>query len=432
MELSKREIMDLTKEEIIEALNNSSSKQEAAEKLNVSLRTIYRKINKFNIDGNKESEITEKVIEEIEKETTINERLVEQRLKEKNSQLEKLNKQLLKEISNKSEEIEKILDIKNSIDYRGEYKGDFAFDLKKSDSDENIATLFFSDEHFGEVVNPAQVNGINEYNTPIAIKRYNNVIVNSLDVIFNHLNNVNKKKLVINLGGDNISGDIHDELSVTNDMTTMESVYVYVEEKERGIKTLLNAGFEQILINCVRGNHDRNTDRVHTKNILETSSAYLVYKFLQKIFAGDKRVVFNIATGQDCLYQLNNHRMLLTHGDCFKGGNGIGGITIPILRGFLKKQSNYAAVGNHIDSMCIGHFHQYTSINGGQVIINGSLKGFDEYSQRMGFGYQEPCQAFFLTNPRHGITIQLPIFAEKKEEKKIVFDDWSSWKKGLE
>ena len=409
-------LMEITKKQILEALSNSNTRKEASEKLKISERTLYRKMNDYNIDQ-----------ESIEIKSKIN----DQQIKEKLAQSEKLVKKLLKEIDNKTNEVEKILEIKNSVDYKGNYKGDFAFDLKKNDSDENIATLFFSDEHFGEVVNPAQVNGINEYNTQIAIKRYNNVIVNSLDVIFNHLNNVNKKKLVINLGGDNISGDIHDELSKTNDMTTMESVYVYVEEKERGIKTLLSAGFEQILINCVRGNHDRNTEKVHTKNILETSSAYLVYKFLQKIFAGDKRVIFNIATGQDCLYQLNNHRMLLTHGDSFKGGNGIGGITIPILKGFLKKQSNYAAVGNGIDSMCIGHFHQYTSINGGQVIINGSLKGFDEYSQRMGFGYQEPAQAFWITNPRHGITIQLPIFAEKKEEKRIVFSEWSSWKKGL-
>lgn len=411
-----RKKSNLTKKQIIDALQSSKTKVEAAQSLDIDRRTLYSYIEKFGItDDNLFIAVKQK----------------EEKIKEELSELKKLNTKLLAELSIKDNEISKIIDIKNSIDHKGHYKGDFAFDLNKSSSDENIATLFFSDEHFGEVVNPEQVNGINEYNTKIAINRYQNIITNSLDVMFNHLNNVNKKKLVINLGGDNISGDIHDELSATNDMTTMESVYVYVEEKERGIKTLLSAGFEQILINCVRGNHDRNTDRVHTKNILETSSAYLVYKFLQKIFAGDSRVVFNIAQGQDCLYQLNNHRMLLTHGDCFKGGNGIGGITIPILRGFMKKQSNYNAVGLGFDSMCIGHFHQYTSINGGQVIINGSLKGYDEYSQRMGFGYQEPSQAMWLTNPKHGITIQLPIFAEKKEEKKIVFDQWVSWRKGL-
>lgn len=411
-----RKKSNLTKKQIIDALQSSKTKVEAAQSLDIDRRTLYSYIEKFGItDDNLFIAVKQK----------------EEKIKEELSELKKLNTKLLAELSIKDNEISKIIDIKNSIDHKGHYKGDFAFDLNKSSSDENIATLFFSDEHFGEVVNPEQVNGINEYNTKIAVNRYQNIITNSLDVMFNHLNNVNKKKLVINLGGDNISGDIHDELSATNDMTTMESVYVYVEEKERGIKTLLSAGFEQILINCVRGNHDRNTDRVHTKNILETSSAYLVYKFLQKIFAGDDRVIFNIAQGQDCLYQLNNHRMLLTHGDCFKGGNGIGGITIPILRGFMKKQSNYNAVGLGFDSMCIGHFHQYTSINGGQVIINGSLKGYDEYSQRMGFGYQEPSQAMWLTNPKHGITIQLPIFAEKKEEKKIVFDEWVSWKKGL-
>lgn len=409
----------ITKQILIEAIKANDTIAQAAKDLNITERHFYTLKNKFNID-----------LETITK-TNNNTILLKQKneeLKEKLNEYKKTNEQLLKELNSKDKDISKILDIKNSIDYKGNAAPEWLKKDYKKSSGLSIPTLFCSDEHWGEVVKKEQVNGVNEYNKFIARQRYKNLINNYLEVTHTHLNNVDLERMVLNLGGDNVSGDIHDELSLTNDLTTMEAVYDYVEHKEQAIKELLNSGVKMILINCVRGNHDRNTAKTHSKNVLETSSAYLVYKFLQKLFSNDKRVQFNIATGIDCLYQLNNHKMLLTHGDQFKGGNGIGGITIPILRGFYKKQANYNATGNGFDSMCIGHFHQFTSINNGQVIINGSLKGFDEYSQKMGFSFQDPSQAFWLTHPERGITIQLPIFTNDKVDKQQKFEEWVSFK----
>ena len=404
---------------IINAIQTSETFFEAAKKLGVSERTLYTLKKEHNITEkcNKKSSLN-----------VIDEKIKQQKIDEQLNEYKKENARLLKELALKQEHLEDILEIKNTFDFKGNGEPDWIKYTKSTNQDKSIPTLFCSDEHWGEVVDPAQVNKVNAYNKDIARKRYNNIINNYLSVLNEHLKGVDCNRMVLALGGDNISGDIHDELSLTNDLTTMEAVYDYVEHKEKGIKELLASGFKQIFIPCVRGNHDRNTEKTHSKNILETSSAYLVYKFLQKIFAGDNRIQFSIARGMDCLYQVNNHRMLLTHGDQFKGGNGIGGITIPILRGYYKKQANYAQTGNNFDSLMIGHFHQFTSINNGQVIINGSLKGFDEYSQKMGFSYQEPCQAFWLTHAQRGITIQLPIFCEDKKNKEFRKEDWISWK----
>lgn len=415
----------LNKENVINAINSTSNLKDAAKALNVTERTLYtyrKKYDILNLNGNKEAFT---ITQEPE---TINQKIEKEKIDSKLNDLRNENKKLLKELALKDEQIQGIWDVKNSFDFRGTGNPDWLKYTKGSNLEKSIPTLFCSDEHWGEVVNPAQVNKVNEYNSVIARKRYNNLINNYLSVLNEHLQNVDCDRMILALGGDNISGDIHDELSLTNDLTTMEAVYDYVEHKEKGIKELLASGFKQIFIPCVRGNHDRNTEKTHSKNILETSSAYLVYMFLQKIFAGDKRIQFSIARGMDCLYQVNNHRMLLTHGDQFKGGNGIGGITIPILRGFYKKQANYAQTGNNFDSLAIGHFHQFTSINNGQVIINGTLKGFDEYSQKMGFSYQEPCQSMWLTHSQRGITIQLPIYCEEKKDKEFRKEDWVSWK----
>lgn len=405
---------EYTREQISNAVANSTGSRQAAQLLGCSHMTVQRLAKKFGVTKQEQSEVTTAKVE-----------LLKSKLTDEQSQVRKLQKAL----AIKDEELSSMWNIKNSIDLRGTGSPDWMkFNSKTASAGKSIPTLFFSDEHFGEVVTPSQVNFVNEYNTDIAKKRFNNVLNNYLDVINNHLNNVDTDKMVLAVGGDSVSGDIHEELAVTNDETTMESVFTYTSCLEAAIKELLASGVKQIFCPMVRGNHNRMTHKTHTKNVLETSNAYLIYKFIQKLFAGDKRIVFSIAPGMDCFYQVNNHKMLLTHGDQFKGGNGIGGVAVPILRGFYKKQANYQATGNGFDSMAIGHFHQFTSIANGQVIINGSLKGFDEYSQRNGYSFQEPCQGMWLTHPQRGITIQLPVYAEDKKDKQFKSSEWVSWK----
>ena len=45
----------------------------------------------------------------------------------------------------------------------------------------------------------------------------------------------------------------------------------------------------------------------------------------------DPRIRFAIPDGPDCLYQVFNHRYLLTHGDQFRGGDGLIGCLGPIV-----------------------------------------------------------------------------------------------------
>src|SRR3990167_1209216 len=90
-----------------------------------------------------------------------------------------------------------------------------AFIVKPSSlhSRPGVPTLFVSDLHWGEVVQPAQINGVNEYNISIARRRMQ-VLAGSTA----HLLRIISPKLdypgiVIPLGGDMISGNIHDELT---------------------------------------------------------------------------------------------------------------------------------------------------------------------------------------------------------------------------
>ncbi len=389
--------IDIKKNELQNLLKNNLSINKIAEHFNCSEKTILRNIKDYNLSK-------DNLIIENKKNDLI--------LKEKLLKLESENKKLLKELSIKEDELNDFFLLENKINSRT------ILDIKDYKTTKttrellSVPTLFCSDEHWGEVVNPKQLNNINEYNHLIAQQRLENLTKNYLDIVFNHLISVNKNYMILALGGDSVSGDIHDELTNTNDLTTQEAVFDYINHKEKQINELLKAGFKKIFIPCVSGNHDRITHKIQNKNRIETSNSFIIYNFLKKIFQSNKNIEFLIADGLDLHYTINNHNFLLTHGDQFKGGNGIGGITVPILRGFYKKQSMYSQIKKPINSMLIGHFHQFTSINNGEVIINGSLKGYDEYAQKNNFSYQKPSQAFFLTHPERGITIQLPIYTD--------------------
>src|SRR5579885_2214101 len=80
-----------------------------------------------------------------------------------------------------------------------------------------VPTLFASDWHWGEVVDPKQINGVNEYNIAIAQKRARNMIETTVDLLKNRFSNPTYPGIVFALGGDMVSGDIHEELSITNE-----------------------------------------------------------------------------------------------------------------------------------------------------------------------------------------------------------------------
>jgi hypothetical protein len=63
------------------------------------------------------------------------------------------------------------------------------------------------------------------------------------------------------------------------------------------------------------------------------------------------------------------------------------------------------------DTMIVGHFHTY--IHTRTLIVNGSLKGMDEYAYTNNFSFEEPQQALWLNHPRHGITFRMPVNCEQ-------------------
>ena len=275
-----------------------------------------------------------------------------------------------------------------------------------------VPTLFLSDLHWGEVVKPNQINNVNRYNMEIAAQRLEVLGQRAVRLLSILSPSFDYPGLVLVLGGDMISGNIHDELTATNEMNSMPTV-LDLYGKLCGLITGMADKFGKVFLPCVTGNHGRDTHKIWNKDRHHTSFDWLLYQFLAKHFENDKRVTFLIPDGPDAYFKVHNTRYLLTHGDQFRGGDGMIGALGPIIRGDHRKRSRNAQVDLDYDVMLLGHWHQLIHLN--RLVVNGSLKGYDEYAYNNNFPYEIPQQALWLTHPKHGVTFRAPVYVDRSK-----------------
>lgn len=287
-------------------------------------------------------------------------------------------------------------------------------DPPKAKHSPGAPSLLASDWHWGEVVDPDQINGVNRFNLRIAHARAKRLIERTIDLLKSHMVNPVYPGIVFALGGDMVTGDIHDELRETNEIPTIPTLLDLLEVLCACIRALADA-FGRVHVPCVTGNHGRNTVKIRAKGRVHTSYDWLLYCLLEREFKSDKRVSFQVSNGPDCSYSVYGHRYLLTHGDQFRGGDGLIGPLGCILRGDHKKRTRNGQIGLEYDTMLVGHFHTY--LNMGRVIMNGSLIGYNEYANQGNFGFEMPRQALWLTHPKKGITYSMPVVLEDGPDK---------------
>lgn len=269
-----------------------------------------------------------------------------------------------------------------------------------------VPTLFASDWHWAEIVDPRQINGVNEFNIGIAHSRAQRMVEKTITLLRQCFAGADYPGIVFALGGDMVSGDIHEELQASNEVEIMPTVLDLIGVLEWCIRNLADE-FGRVFVPCVTGNHGRNTKKIRAKGRNYTSFDWLTYVMLAKIFEGDDRVTFMIPDGPDAYWRVYGTRYMMTHGDEFRGGDGMIGALGPIVRGDHRKRSRATQIDMGYDVLLVGHFHQLIQLQ--RLIVNGSLKGYDEFAWRCGFPFERPRQALWITHPRHGITFSMPV-----------------------
>jgi predicted phosphodiesterase len=291
-----------------------------------------------------------------------------------------------------------------------------------------IPMTVWSDWHYGETVRPEEVGGANEFNAEVAKARVQTLVDKTIDLAFNHMGAATKTYpgIIIMLGGDMLSGDIHEELFATNDRTTQQCINDLTDLLASALDQLADR-FGKVFVPCVVGNHGRASKKPRMKGRVYTSHEWNIYCNLERHFRKDKRLQFMIPGESDAYFKVFGHRFLLTHGDSLgvKGGDGIIGSLGPIMRGSIKVGKSEAQIGREFDTVVMGHWHQALWLPG--VIVNGALKGYDEYARlAIRAPYAPPSQQLWFVHPKYGITARWEVLLDRKRDFKEE-REWITW-----
>ncbi len=274
-----------------------------------------------------------------------------------------------------------------------------------------IPFLHLSDWHWDEVVDPATINHINAYNRQIAVRRAKACFETTVDLLIHHMAKPQYPHIVVGLGGDMLSGNIHEELRESNETVISKSIISCADNLLAGLKQLAD-NFGRVEIHAIPGNHGRMDKKPrHKAKVFETFE-WLMYQFVARELRNDDRFYVDISDSPECQFNLYNTAYRMVHGDEYKGGGGVSGSFSPVVRGDLKTRARQMSVGQPYDYLLVGHFHQLRTPSKG-TRMNGSLIGFSEYTFSKGFDFEVPMQSMWVTHPVWGVTISWPVILEK-------------------
>jgi hypothetical protein len=301
-----------------------------------------------------------------------------------------------------------------------------ALPRKRKANSPGVPVTVWSDWHYGETVFPNQVGGRNAFNRAIAKKRIEVLVNRTVDLAKTHMVNPDYPGIVVALGGDIITGELHEEHKDTNDGPVQQALLEVQEHLIAGIERIADE-FGRVFVPCVVGNHARMSKKPRTKHRVFTSYEWNLYCQLERHFKRDHRVQFLIPEAADAFFSVNGHRFCLTHGDSIgaRGGDGMIGPLGPITRGSIKMARNAVQMDRGYDTLIVCHWHTYSprsDFNG--TIVNGALKGYDEYvALELRAPFSRPSQALFFVHADHGVTAQWQVFCEEKKPAKAA-PDW--------
>jgi hypothetical protein len=272
---------------------------------------------------------------------------------------------------------------------------------RSDNASESTALLLGSDWHCEETVDPATVNGVNEFNLDIADKRIDRFFQAGIRLINIQRAATDIHTCVLWLGGDLLTGYIHEELVEGNSLSPTETIVWLQPRLTRGIDALRKE-FRRVLVVCSLGNHGRTTQKKRVATAYKNSFEWLMYHTLSWRYEGTN-VEFQIGKSYHNLLEVYGRLIRFHHGDAIRYQGGIGGITVPVNKAIAQWNRVRPA---YLD--VFGHWHQ--EIDGGNFISNGSLIGFNAYALEIKASPERPQQTCLFIEKALGKTIVCPVF----------------------
>ena len=206
--------------------------------------------------------------------------------------------------------------------------------------------------------------------------------------------------------GDMLSGNIHEELEVTNAMVMVDQV-VWMAGLLNDLIAKVAPYFSRVEVVVIPGNHPRTKKKPQAKNRFD-SWEYMMGKLLEaKVLAGNEHGNIHIAVPRDIIYihEVYGYRIAMYHGDGIKSNNFAG---VPFY-GMKQQETALQKLCRDlgippVDQIAMGHWHQHLAWYHHGILVNGAIKGGDEYSLVRYMSMFKPMQVIQEWHPTHGLT----------------------------
>jgi hypothetical protein len=263
----------------------------------------------------------------------------------------------------------------------------------------SVIGLLISDVHLGEVIKPGEVAGVNEFNVDVCIKRMERYFEAACTVGQRWSSDTDCAGALVALNGDLISGDIHEELRQTNELTSTEQVQAVAGLVVNGLLHVA-ATYGAVHVVGVPGNHGRTTPKPTAKLYSRLSYDIMICAMVRDRLRDDARFTWQFGESPDQAVPIFGRTAFVTHGDKMGtgGGQGFAGPNLPIIRGGHKIIAQQASFGRKPDLLLLGHYH--VSTNPGCVLSNGSVPGYSEYGSSLRAAFEPPQQWLFLLHDK--------------------------------
>lgn len=280
-----------------------------------------------------------------------------------------------------------------------------------------VAVAQFSDWHTGEIQEPNEIEGFNAYSPEIQdrrIDRMDEVFLNWVDY-HRHAYRIDEHAILAT--GDLISGDIHDELRVTNAYPVPEQIVQAAQKLSRTV-ALRASHFAKVTVEFVsEDNHARLTKKPQAKEAGKNSYNYLVGVLAKEYLSRLSNVEFNIYPAFEKVVDVNGTKYLIGHGHGIIGWMGTPWYSIERKIGREQKARMDIIMNDRENELrrlkeigfnkyIFGHWHTY--FDNDSYACSASLSGTSAYDHQNG-RHGRPGQSSWMVHSKRGEFDKIPI-----------------------
>lgn len=283
--------------------------------------------------------------------------------------------------------------------------------------------VMLSDGHHDQVVRREEVNGLENHNFIVALRRAEVFCDTIIKFAKQTLSGYNFDRLVVLSLGDSTSGEIHDAERRSAFRNQFKNCLA-IGALHSSIFRDLAAHFPTVDIYCTSGNHGRRTTRKEYQDGAHNNWDYMVNKVAQSYLQNQTNVRLHVPNSWDTLVQIEGFTFHCSHGDdaANSGGHPWQGLATlhktnsGIHRGTSANQPFCNA--REVDYYCAGHHHTLGSVDGNGVgyLCNGAWVGTDAYAYQSLRVAGRPQQLMFGVHKDHGKTWSLPINLDGRDD----------------